>query len=183
MCDIINMNKYELVFLMKKLYLECGKIINTHGVVGAVKLESWCDSPEVLARLKKIYFKKGELYEPAKVLRASVFKRFVIATLEGITDIDTAAALKETVVYAAREDLPIKDGHHFIADLIGLSVIDAETNAEYGILDDVINTGASDIYVIKTENGERMMPAVPEFVKEVDLDRGIFISPIEGMFD
>ena len=168
---------------MKKLYLECGKIINTHGVAGAVKLESWCDSPSVLARLKRIYLQKGEVYKEIKVLRASVFKRFVIATLEGITDVDSAAAMKETVVYAAREDLPIKKGSHFISDLIGLPLIDADTNEEYGILDDVINTGASDIYVVKTPNGERMMPAVPEFVKEIDTERAIFISPIEGMFD
>ena len=168
---------------MKKQYLECGKIINTHGIAGAVKLESWCDSPEVLASLETVYFKKGETYEPVEVLRASVFKRFVLMTLEGVTDIDAAAALKETVVYANRDELPIEEGQHFIADLVGLPVIDADSGREYGILDDVINTGASDIYVIKSEDGEKMMPAVDEFVKEIDLERGIFVTPIEGMFD
>ena len=168
---------------MEKQYLECGKIINTHGIAGAVKLESWCDSPEVLASLETVYFKKGEVYKPVEVLRASVFKRFVLMTLEGITDIDAAAALKETVVYADRDELPIEEGQHFIADLVGLPVIDADSGKEYGILDDVINTGASDIYVIKSEDGEKMMPAVDEFVKEIDLERGIFVTPIEGMFD
>ena len=168
---------------MEKQYLECGKIINTHGIAGAVKLESWCDSPEVLASLETVYFKKGETYEPVEVLRASVFKRFVLMTLEGVTDIDAAAALKETVVYANRDELPIEEGQHFIADLVGLPVIDADSGREYGILDDVINTGASDIYVIKSEDGEKMMPAVDEFVKEIDLERGIFVTPIEGMFD
>ena len=168
---------------MEKQYLECGKIINTHGIAGAVKLESWCDSPEVLASLETVYFKKGEIYKPVEVLRASVFKRFVLMTLEGVTDIDAAAALKETVVYAHRDELPIEEGQHFIADLVGLPVIDADSGREYGILDDVINTGASDIYVIKSEDGEKMMPAVDEFVKEIDLERGIFVTPIEGMFD
>ena len=168
---------------MENLYLECGKIINTHGVVGALKLESWCDSPAVLASLSHIYFKNGEAYRKVKVKKASVFKRFVIATLEGIDSIDKAAALKETVIYADREELPLEEGRHFIADLIGLSVVDADSGREYGILEDVINTGASDIYVIKTSDGERMMPAVPEFVKEIDTDKGIFVCPIEGMFD
>ncbi len=168
---------------MEKLYLECGKIINTHGVVGAVKLESWCDSPAVLAGLSHIYFKNGEVYTKVKVKKASVFKRFVIATLEGVDSIDKAASLKETVVYADRGDLPLEEGQHFIADLVGLPVIDADTGREYGILDDVINTGASDIYVIKAPDGERMMPAVPEFVKEIDTEKGIFVTPIEGMFD
>jgi 16S rRNA processing protein RimM len=168
---------------MKKAYLECGKIINTHGVIGAVKIDPWCDSPEVLASLKTVYFLKNGEYSPVKLIKASVFKRFVLATLEGINDIDEAARLKETVIYAAREDLPLEDGDYFIADLIGLPVIDADSGTVYGTLAGVINTGASDIYEIDTENGQKMMPAVEEFVKNVDTEKGIFVSVIPGMFD
>lgn len=168
---------------MKKSYLECGKIVNTHGVAGAVKIDPWCDSPETLASLKKIYFLNNGKYDKVKIIKASVFKRFVLATLEGVNDIDAAAALKETVIYASRNDLPLNEGDHFIEDLIGLPVIDAESGNKYGTLSGVINTGASDIYEIETENGMRMMPAVDEFVKEIDLEKGIFITPIEGMFD
>ena len=71
----------------------------------------------------------------------------------------------------------------FIADLLGLPVIDAETGKEYGRLQDVMNRGASDIYVVDTPAGERMMPAVKEFVKSIDIEKGIFVVPIEGMFD
>ncbi len=168
---------------MKNAYFECGKIINTHGIAGAVKLDPWCDSPEVLAGLKTLYFKSGESYRAVKVLKASVFKRFVIATLEGVTDIDAAAALREKVLYAAREDLPLDDGDVFIADLIGLPVIDAESGRTYGTLTGVINNGASDIYEIETPAGQRLMPAVDEFVREIDDEKGIFVTPIEGMFD
>ena len=168
---------------MKKVYLECGKIINTHGVVGALKIDPWCDSPELLASLDEVYFLKNGEYVPVKVIKASVFKRFVLATLEGINDIDEAARLKETVIYAAREDIPLEDGDHFIADLIGLPVIDADNGTVYGTLAGVINTGASDIYEIDTENGQKMMPAVAEFVKEIDIEKGIFVSVIPGMFD
>jgi len=168
---------------MKKAYLECGKIVNTHGVAGVVKIDPWCDSPETLAELTKVYFFKNGKYEKVKILKASVFKRFVLATLEGVADIDSAAALKETVIYAAREDLPLDDGDNFIEDLIGLPVIDSESDKQYGTLAGVINTGASDIYEIDTEEGIRMIPAVDEFIKEIDLEKGIFITPIEGMFD
>ena len=166
---------------MKAKYLECGKIINTHGTDGAVKLESWCDSPDVLADLKKIYLKNGDVYASVKVKKASVFKSFVIAKLDGVNSIDDAMALRERVVYADRDDIPKGDGH-FIADLLGLEVIDVDDGRVYGKLKEVINRGASDIYVIDTPDGERMMPAVAEFVKEIDLDRGIFVKPIEGMF-
>ncbi len=168
---------------MKKAYLECGKIINTHGIVGAVKLEPWCDSPEVLASLPCVYFKKGEVYSAVKLVKASVFKRFVIATLEGVNDIDAASALREKVVFAAREDLPLEEGDNFIADLIGLPVIDAESGWIYGTLTGVINNGAADIYEIETPSGQRLMPAVDEFVRSIDDEKGIFITPIEGMFE
>ncbi len=168
---------------MKNAYFECGKIINTHGIAGAVKLDPWCDSPDVLAGLKKLYFKNGDNYTSVKVLKASVFKRFVIATLDGVTDIDGASALREKTVYAAREDLPLGDGDVFIADLIGLPVIDADSGRVYGTLTGVINNGASDIYEIETSTGQKLMPAVEEFVREVDDEKGIFVTPIEGMFD
>ena len=167
----------------QKKYLECGKIVNTHGVRGAVKLESWCNSPEELAALSRVFMLRGDLMDQLTVKKASVFKQFVIAEIEEICDIDTATALKNTVLYAAREDFQLEEGDFFIADLIGLPVIDASSGIEYGRIADVINRGASDIYVIRTADGERMMPAVAEFVKQIDMEKGIFVSPIEGMFD
>ena len=167
----------------EKKYLECGKIVNTHGVKGAVKIESWCDSPEILADLHCVYFKKGDSYEKREVLSSSVMKRHVLATLEGINDVDVAMTLKETVVYAERYDIPLEEGDYFIIDLVGLPVIDADNGTEYGTISDVFNAGASDIYTVKTANGDRMIPAVPEFVINIDLEKGIFVRPIEGMFD
>ena len=164
-------------------YLECGKIINTHGVKGGIKIESWCDCPEILLELTDIYFKKGDVYEKRKIISSTVMKRHVMAYIEGINDIDSAAALKETVIYADREDIPLDDGDFFIIDLVGLPVIDVDSGVEYGTISDVFNTGASDIYTVKTPDGERMIPAVPEFVIEIDLERGIFVRPIEGMFN
>lgn len=167
---------------MRQKYLECGKIINTHGIDGAVKLECWCDSPEVLADLEVVYFKSGDNYEGRRVLRGSVFKNFVIAKIEGIPDIDTAQSQVGRVIYADRDDIALEDGDHFIADLIGLDIIHADSGVKLGRLREVINRGASDIYVIDTPDGERMMPAVDEFVIEIDIDRAIYVRPIEGMF-
>ena len=169
--------------MSKSKFLECGKIINTHGVRGGVKLESWCDTPDDLAALSKIYIKRGAEYTEHKVRRASVFKQFVLMEIEGISSVDDAAALKGTTVYADREDFDIEEGAYFVADIIGLPVIDKETGEAIGTLCDVLNLGASDIYTVKTDKGEKMIPAVPEFIKEVDTEKGIFVSLIEGMFD
>ena len=169
--------------MSKSKFLECGKIINTHGVRGGVKLESWCDTPDDLASLSKIYIKRGAEYTEHKVKRASVFKQFVLMEIEGVASVDDAAALKNTVVYADREDFDIEEGAYFVADIIGLPVIDKETGEAIGTLCDVLNLGASDIYTVKTDKGEKMIPAVPEFIKEVDTEKGIFVSLIEGMLD
>ena len=168
---------------MDKKYLECGKIINTHGVRGGIKLESWCDTPQDLASLKRVFLKNGEEYELCKVKKASVFKQFVLFELDGVTDIDAAMALRGKVVYADRDDLSIDEDAFFIADIIGLPVIDLESGEELGRLTDVLNLGASDLYELQTKNGKKLIPAVPEFIKEVDLERGVFVSLIEGMLD
>ena len=165
----------------KKQYLECALIINTHGVRDDVKLESLCGTPQVLAGLKRVYFLENGEYRETRVLHASVFKRFVLATLEGIDDMDKAMAVKGKTLYAARGDFKLKKGDFFIVDLIGLEVIDHESGKVYGKVSDVINRGASDIYVVKTESGERMMPAVKEFVKNIDVERGIFVKTIPGL--
>lgn len=165
----------------KKQYLECAIIINTHGVRGDVKLESLCDSPEVLASLERVFVLENGKYREIKVTHTSIFKQFVLATLEGVTDMDQAAAMKGTTLYASRDDFELEEGDYFIADLIGLPIIDVDDGKTYGTVKEVINRGASDIYVVKTPNGERMMPAVEEFVKKVDLDKGIFVKTIPGL--
>ncbi len=167
--------------MARSKYLECGKIVNTHGVKGAVKAESRCDTPAVLASLKKVYFENGASFEEKKVVSSSVMGGFVLITLDGVNDMDSAMLLKNRLIYADREDIPLAEGAYFIADLCSLPVIDADDGRIYGKLIEVINRGASDIYVVDTPSGERMMPAVPEFVKNVDIDNGIYVKPIPGM--
>ena len=98
---------------MRKLceYLECGQIVSTHGVKGTVRLENRCDSPEVLARLKRMYIKKGENYKEMTVVRSSVQKNMVLTTFEGLETVEAAAAMKGTVLYAKREDFRLRREH------------------------------------------------------------------------
>lgn len=169
--------------MAKHQYLRCGEIINTHGVRGAVKVRSECDSPKILASLRHIYLDpNGDV--AFDVVSASVMGHFVLLTLSGVNTLDAAAALKNKTIYAGRDELEehIAPGAHFIADLIGLPLIHADTGEELGILKDVFNVGASDIYVVDTPRGEKMMPAVAEYVKEIT-DDAILVRPIEGMLD
>ncbi|MBR5538817.1 MAG: 16S rRNA processing protein RimM [Clostridia bacterium] len=167
---------------MKK-HLECGKIANTHGVKGDVIIESWCDTPEVLASLKTVYTEKGGVYTPVSVKKASVYKGRVLASIDGVDVLEDAAALKGTVLFAAREDLPLGEGDFFVQDLIGLIVYEEGSGEEYGTLSDVISGAATDLYEVKNKNGTFLVPVVPEFIKNIDLEKGIAIRAIEGMFE
>ena len=166
---------------MRKEYLECAIIINTHGIRGDVKLESLCDSPDILADMDRVFIEKGGKYIERKVNHASVFKQFVIMSIEGIKDIDEAAAMKGVKLYAKRDDFELDEGTYFIADLEGLDVIDNVSGELLGKIKEVINRGAHDIYVISTPWGEKMVPVVDQFVKKIDIDKGVYIETIPGL--
>ncbi len=168
---------------MKKEYLECGKVCSAHGVRGVVKVEPWCDSPKVLAMQKRIFLaEKDGTYREVKVLSASVSAKFVLMSLECIKTREEAQAEKNRVLYLHRSDIPIKKGQALIADMIGLSVIDIDTGRVYGTLSEVNEGVQAQLYTIKTEDGDVLFPAIPEFVKEIDTERGIFIHAIPGFF-
>lgn len=165
-------------------YPECGKIINTHGCHGGVKIEPWCDSPEVFAALPAVYLRENGELQPMKVLNTSIFGgRFIFAELAGVDTMEKAEALRGKVLYADRRDLRLPDDVLLIAEMKGMKAFHDETGEQLGTLTDIIHPGACDIYVIRTEKGEAMVPVVPAFVKRVDEEKGIFLTPIEGMFD
>ncbi len=166
----------------KKTYLEIAKIINTHGVRGAVKLDPWCDSPDMLKKIKKLYLENGACYDVSDV--KMIGGGFVVCSLSGITTVEAAVKLKNKILLAKREDIPVEEGSFFICDLIGLPVKDAESGVTYGVIEDVIQNTVQDIYSIKTESGKTvLLPAVPAFVKTIDTENAVYITPIAGFFD
>ena len=180
----IKVNKvfysWKVVFMEK--YIEVGKIINTHGVKGDVKIDSWCDSVDVFCCLENLYIKKAGVYQEFEVVKSQPFKEFVLAHLKNVDTFEDANILKNKELYALRDDIPRQEGDVFIVDLIGLPVINLNSGKVYGKIKDVIIGVATDIYEIETEHGDAYMPVVEEFVKEVDVEKGVFVTPIEGMF-
>lgn len=164
-------------------FLECGKIINTHGVRGAVVIDSWCDSPEVLCEIKNMYYKKNEEFFELEVTKASVHKGRALVYFYGIDSIEAAQPLKNRVIYADRDDIPIDEDRVFLADIIGLEVFDERDGKRLGVLEDVIENPAQDIFAVKTDDGrEVLVPAVEEFIGHID-DEGVYLCPIPGMFE
>jgi len=161
----------------KKEFIEAGRIVNTHGVVGEVKIEVWLDSPKFFKSFKSLYLKNGE---ELKVLSAKTHKGFVIAKLEGIDDINAAMRLKGKDISIRRSDAALPKGAFFLQDIIGATVVE-ENGREVGKLVEIMERPASNIYVVKGEE-EHLIPAVPEFVMSTDADAGIItVRLIEGM--
>ena len=160
----------------KKQYIEAGRIVNTHGVAGEVKIEVWLDSPQFLKSFKRCFIDRREV----KLLSARVHKGFLIVKLEGVEDVNAAMALKGRTVFIDRADARLPKGAFFLQDIIGAAGVD-ESGNEIGKLVDVMETTASNVYVVKGER-EHLIPAVPEFILSTDADNGIItVHLIEGM--
>ena len=170
---------------MKKEFLECGKILGAHGVRGVMKVESWCDSPKILAAQKRVFLacKEGN-YKEAKIESASVSGPIVLMKLCGFDDRELVQGMKNTVLYLAREDIPLREGEILLADIIGLDAIDESTGARLGRVKDITDSVASRLYVIETDEGkEVLIPDIKEFIKEIRDEEGVFIHTIPGFFD
>ena len=160
----------------QKRYIEAGKIVNTHGVRGEVKIQVWLDSPDFLKTFKTVYIDE----KPVKVLSARVHKGFLIALLEGISDVNAAMCLKNKDVFIDRKDAKLPRGGYFLQDLYGARVVDEDGN-DLGTLTEIMETPATAVYVVKGET-EHLIPAVPEFIRDVNIRKGtVTVHLIEGM--
>ena len=162
----------------KKQYLEAGQIVGTHGVRGELRVQPWCDSPAQLAALAVLYLEG----KPVDV-SSRPHKNLVLMKMAGVDTVEAAAALRGKVLFLNRDDVDL-DGRHFIQDLIGLQVVDADDGTVYGELTDVSATGANDVYHVLAAGREVLIPAIPDVVREIDVDGGaVRIRPLKGLFD
>ena len=162
---------------MKNRFLEAGQIVNPPGIRGEVKIVPWCDSPEFLLQFDTLYLDE----KPVKVLEARAHKGNVLARLEGVDDVNAAMVLKGRTVSIDRTGVVLPEGRHFIADLMGLDVLDADSGEKLGVVADVLTPPAHEVYVVKGEH-EYLIPAVDEFLIETNVEGGyIRVRLIEGM--
>ena len=163
------------------MLIETGKIVNTHGIHGDVKVVSWSKDPETLLAVGKFYIDGAEYtVEKSRVHKGSLLIKFT-----GIRDMTSAERLKNKVVYADRDDFILEESEYFIEDIIGMTVLDIDTGKNYGKIFNVIQTGANDVYEIRGEDGtERLIPAIADCVIETDVSNSVMkIRPLEGLFD
>ena len=163
---------------MKNQFLEAGEIVNTHGIQGEVKIMPWADSPEFLCQFDTFYMDG----KPVKVLSARPHKTMVLSQLEGVDTVEKAMRLKGKVLSIDRTGVELPDGRHFLADLMGLTVLDNATGEELGHIEDILTPPAHEVYVVRGRGKEYMIPAVDAFLAETNVEGGyIRVNLIEGI--
>ncbi|MBP3308107.1 MAG: 16S rRNA processing protein RimM [Clostridia bacterium] len=168
---------------MKKEYLECGRILAPHGVRGLMKVEVWCDSPEVLIAQKRVFLAEGEAKREMRIESCVRQAQHLLMSLSGICDRETVQAMKNTVLYLKREDIPLAKGAYFLQDIIGLDAYDFDTGRRLGTVTDITDAVRGRLFVIDTGEKTALVPDVGEFIKEIDEERGVFIRVIPGLID
>lgn len=158
--------------------IEVGQIVNTHGIRGEVKLNPWTDDLYALLDLEVFYEKDGKVL---KVENSKVHKNVVIIKFSGVNSMNDAEKIKGKTLYT--EKIPLPEGRYYIKDLIGLEAFEGEE--KLGELTDVFNTGANDIYEIRTPDGKRIyLPVIDGVIGDVDLEnKKIYVTIPAGLLD
>lgn len=164
---------------------QIGVIASTHGVRGEVKVFPTTDDPSRFGRLKEVLLDQGEGQSTLTIEGIKYFKQFVILKFKGIDTMDDAQKLRQKSLYVLRENaVRLKKDEYFIADLLEMKVYDTQDNL-LGTVQDVLVTGANDVYVIEMTDGrELLLPAIRQCIHEIDVEAGrMCVSIMEGLLD
>ena len=165
--------------------LQVGVITSTHGVRGEVKVFPTTDDPNRFKRLKEVILDTGKEELVLEIEGVKFFKQFVILKFKGFDNINDIEKYRQKSLYVTRKNaVRLKRDEYFIADLMGLKVLD-EQEQQIGILKDVMETGANDVYIIEMTDGrELLLPAIKQCVLNVDVEEGfIQVHILEGLLD
>ena len=152
--------------------LRVGVISSTHGIRGEVKVYPTTDDIERFDRLKEVMLDTGKALIPLRITGVKYFRQFVILKFEGYDTIESIEKYKGRDLLVSRENaVPLAEGEFYICDIIGFPVVSTQEE-ELGVLEDVISTGANDVFVVRTPDGkELLLPYIDECIREISLDK------------
>ena len=162
-------------------FLKVGVITSVHGIRGEVKVFPTTDDPRRFKKCKEVWIDPEQGKRRMEIEHVKFFKQFAIIKFKGFENPDEIMPYKGKELYVTRENaVPLGENEYYIADLIGIQVFDEEGTL-LGGLEDVIETGANDVYVVAKEGEEELLiPAIKDCVKNVDLENRvmtIFLMP------
>lgn len=165
--------------------LQVGAITQTHGLRGEVKVFPTTDDVKRFKKLKEVILDTGKEKMLLEIESVRFFKQLVILKFKGFDNINDIERYKGKNLYVTRENaVKLKKDEYFIADLIGVEIYD-ETDSPIGVLENVITTGANDVYEIALSDGrDLLLPAIKQCILEVDMEkRRMKIHILDGLLD
>lgn len=162
--------------------LEVGQIVNTYGIKGFVKVVPLVDNNNQFKSFKTLYIQNKKCTQELFVDEVKFSKNLVLLKFKGIDTIEQAENLRNYYLQAKRSDIKLEKGAYFIVDLIGLEVY-TEEGELLGILKEVLQPGANDVYVVEDEaNKQILLPVIPEVVKNIDIEgKKVIVKLMAGL--
>ena len=161
-----------------------GVIANTHGIKGEVKVFPTTGEPERFNYLKDVILDTGKEKLPLEVSSVRFFKNLVIVKFKGINNINDIEKYKGCELYVTRENaIPLEEGEYYLADILDAKVV-TEDGEDFGVLTDILETGANKVFVVDHQGQEVLLPDIPDCVKNVDVENGIItVHIMKGLLD
>lgn len=171
---------------MTDKWLNVGKIVNTHGIRGEVRVISRTDFPEERYKIgNTLYVDMGPEQTPVTIEAHRKHKQFDLLTFEGLDNINDVERFKGQLLKVPKEQsVSLEEGEFFYHDIIGCSVFTVD-GEELGKVKEILSPGANDVWVVKRKGfgSDILIPYIPSVVKTVDIDaQKISIEPLEGLF-
>ncbi|MCL6559639.1 MAG: ribosome maturation factor RimM [Firmicutes bacterium] len=167
---------------MNENLITIGKIVNTQGHRGAVRVLPLTDFPERFAAMDRIRVTLKDGKKEFRIEPAQPYKKFIIMKFKEIPDMNAAETLKGGILQVPREELvALPEGNYYIFDIVGLTVYDS-LGGRLGEVTDVLQTGSNDVYVVETGGKPLLVPALKQVVKEIDpAGRRMVVDLPEGL--
>ena len=169
---------------MEKVF-QVGIISSTHGVRGEVKVFPTTDDVKRFKKLKEVLLDTGKETLTLEIEGVKFFKQFVILKFKGYDNIDDIVKYRGKSLFVPRENaVKLQKDEYFIADLIGLKVVN-EDGSFTGVLKDVMETGANDVYIVESQDGkEVLIPAIKDCILQVDFEKEqVLVHLLDGLLD
>lgn len=162
-----------------------GKVLGTHGIRGQLLVIPYSGDAASITSHRTLLFRSPDgTCQTYAIAGAAEHKKRILLTLQGLGDIDRVLPLVGSELCIPRDQLPrLPDGEYYWCDLLGLAVV-SDQGEQLGELVDIMPTGSNDVYVVKSDRGEYLIPATEDVVREIDLEqRTMVVTPLDGLLD
>lgn len=165
--------------------LRIGVIANTHGIKGEVKVFPTTDDVNRYKQLKEVILDTGKEHKKLEIENIRFFKQMVIVKFKGIDTINDIEKYKGKDILVTREQaIPLEEDEYFIYDIIGATVV-TEEGEEIGTLEEVLQTGANDVFVVTSLEGKELLfPVIQDCVREINIEeKKVTIHVMKGLLE